>query len=224
MNIGICGGTFDPIHLGHLLIGEQVGTVLNLQKVIYIPAKMPPHKLDNRITPCKHRLAMLRIATDGNEKFDVSDLELLRSGPSYTVTTLEYFKERWPDSSLFFLMGQDTFNEIETWHRFEDIFRLSRIVVVNRPGSIALQKDQFSHVVQDYIRNGMIEFNAVESDQALLDRDWRICGFAISALDISASEIRKRVEKGRSIRYLVPEPVRGYIEDNRLYRGIERVV
>ncbi|MBN1879412.1 nicotinate-nucleotide adenylyltransferase [bacterium] len=221
MRIGICGGTFDPIHTGHLLVGQEAGERLSLDKVIYIPAKIPPHKLDARITHAEQRLKMIRLAIRGNALFDVDDLEVMRAGPSFTIETLEYLTDRYPGSDLFFLMGQDTFIEIETWHRYADLFDLCRIVVVTRPGTGKINSSQYIDPVRDYLLNATIRLDdpSMAEQNGLASLDWKVCLMTIPALDISASQIRLRVSQNRSIRYLVPELVRKHIEHTGLYQS-----
>ena len=219
MNIGVCGGTFDPIHLGHLIMGEEVCDVLGLQSVWYIPAKIPPHKRGISITPAEHRLEMVKLAVQGNAKFHASELELMREGPSYTAQTLEYLRCRNPDDEFYFIMGQDAFLEIETWHRFQDLFNLCRLVIVTRPGSPPVEAKRFGSVVQKLLSNNVILLkDSSKSDQNLLQTAWRICFLPIPALYISSSDIRCRVKEGRTIQYMTPLTVQEYIRNKRLYK------
>lgn len=219
MKIGICGGTFDPIHVGHLLVGEYAADMLGLDKVFFIPAKAPPHKIENRITDAGHRLQMVRLAIGNNDRFDVSDVEIHRTGPSYTVDTLEYFTNRFSGSELFFLMGQDAFNEIEAWRRFGELPKLARLVVVTRPGTDEPDHEKLPEPIRSFIHPVAVHLDAAGIDRSIsMPECWRICFMKIPALNISASEIRTRSAAGRSIRYLVVDPVREYIRKNGLYR------
>ena len=218
MKIGLCGGTFDPIHTGHMIMGDETCDVLGLQSVLYIPAKIPPHKRGVSITAAEHRFAMVRLAVQGNEKFYASDLELKRDGPSYTVRTLEYLRDIGPDNEYYFIMGQDAFLEIETWHRFKDVFDLCRLVIVTRPGSQPVEARRFGAVVRNILLNNVITLKGSgETDRSLLQTNWRMCFLPIPDLHVSSSDIRRRIREGRTIRYMAPAAVRTYIMDNGLY-------
>ena len=187
--IGILGGTFDPVHIGHLILAQEAYIRLHLEKVVFVPAAMPPHKDPKSVTPASHRLRMVELAVAGDPRFEVSDVELKRSGRSYTIDTLRYMKSLWPEARLFLLIGADNLRELPTWKEYEALFRLSRIVVAHRPGA--------------------------EPGGELMDR---VQFLPIPMVAISASEIRKRVSKGEPVRYLVPPEVERYIEEQGLYR------
>ncbi|MGB3975793.1 MAG: nicotinate-nucleotide adenylyltransferase [bacterium] len=219
MKIGVCGGTFDPIHMGHMIMGEEACDILGLQSILYIPAKIPPHKRGISITPAEHRLAMVKLAVQDNRKFCASDLELMREGPSYTVQTLEYLRDSNPCDEFYFIMGQDAFLEIETWHRFQDVFDLCRLVIVTRPGSPEVAVEHFGAIVRNLIVNDSVLLkDNWEAGRFLLQKAWRMCFLPIPALHVSSSEIRRRIREGRSIQYMVPATVRDYIVDNNLYK------
>jgi nicotinate-nucleotide adenylyltransferase len=219
MKIGLCGGTYDPIHTGHMIMGEETGDVLGLQSILYIPAKLPPHKRDMKITPSEHRLAMVQLAVRNHKIFSASDLELKREGPSFTVQTLEYFRKTCPDDDFLFVMGQDAFIEIETWHRFEDVFDLCRLVIVTRPGSPLVEPRLFTSAVRRFFPDDVVFLEgSPDTDRNRLQTNWRLCFLPIPALHISSSDIRRRIREGRSIRYLVPGSVRRYIRNNNLYK------
>lgn len=219
MKIGLCGGTYDPIHTGHMIMGEEARDVLDLQSVLFIPAKIPPHKRDMKITSPEHRLAMVELAVRNHTSFSSSDLELKRDGPSFTVQTLEYLRTTRPDDELYFVMGQDAFIEIETWHRFKDVFDLCRLVIVTRPGSPPVEPRRFSAAVRRFFPDDAITLKgSPDTGRDLLQTNWRICFLPIPALHISSSEIRCRIREERSIRYLVPAPVRTYIRNKNLYK------
>jgi len=188
MKIGIFGGTFNPIHYGHLLLAEQVLQELGLDKVIFVPSNIPPHKEGNLIAPAKNRLHMVRIAVRSNPRFCVSNTEILRGGKSYSVETLREFKERYPNDRLFFITGSDLIKYLADWKDVGEIFKLADFVVANRPGYV------------------------------LTDLPEKIIKVNIKSIDISAYEIRRFIKEGKSIRYLVPSEVRKYIEKKRLYR------
>jgi len=187
MKIGILGGTFDPIHYGHLILGEQVRGQLGLDKVVFVPAYRPPHKDGRGILDAGHRFKMASLAVRGNACFAVSDIEIKRRGTSYTVDTLRCVKARHPGASLYFICGSDLVSEIPTWKNVDEIHRLARFVLAKRPG---------------YGRRLM-------GKQYLRIR--------VAQVDISSSSIRDLVRQGRSIKYLTPDSVVRYIKKNNLY-------
>jgi len=191
MKLGIFGGTFDPPHMGHLIVAEHVREELGLDRVVFIPCSIPPHKRENDITPGPHRLEMVKLAIEGNPAFDVSDMELVRGGVSYTVETLVDFSRRLPDWQLFFLVGMDNIGEFQTWLQPERILELAAIVVMKRPG--------------------------YEFPGELPVPDAIVC--EVPDIEIASRVIRDRVRKGRSIRHLVPDSVFGFIVEKNLYRG-----
>jgi len=188
MKIGILGGTFDPIHYGHLILGEQVQVQLGLDRVLFVPTYRPPHKDSRRILAAPHRLKMATLAVRGNRRFVVSDIEVRRRGTSYTVDTLRAIKKRYPGARLYFICGSDLVSEIPTWKDVEEIHRLARFVLAKRPG---------------YGRR-------------LSGRHYR--KIRVAQVDISSSSIRRLVRQGRSVKYLTPESVVRYIQRHRLYR------
>src|SRR3972149_6883120 len=132
--IGLFGGTFNPIHLGHLRGAEEIREVFNLEEIIFIPSSIPPHKVTEKVIEARHRLEMVKLATANNPYFSISDVELLRPGKSYSIDTLRYFRENQQDN-LFFILGGDAFVEIETWKEFQNLFSLCHFIVMARPGS-----------------------------------------------------------------------------------------
>lgn len=190
VRLGIFGGTFDPPHIGHLIVAQDAWSVLGLDRILFIPAASPPHKTDRVITPAALRLEMLRAALAGDPRFEVADLELRREGPSYTVDTLRELRARYPAASLFFLLGTDQFRELHTWREPEEIAQLARLVVLSRGGSEAGAGSEFPH---QYLQ--------------------------VTRIDVSATEIRARVAAGKPIRYLVPKGVEEVIGREGLYGG-----
>ncbi|NIM98954.1 MAG: nicotinate-nucleotide adenylyltransferase [candidate division Zixibacteria bacterium] len=190
--IGILGGTFDPIHMGHLVLAEQVKEKLKLDQVIFIPCFSPPHKTRKKLSSAKHRFQMTKLGLKGNRSFTVSNIELKRRGLSYTVDTLRKLNDGYPRSQIYFLTGSDVVDELNTWKEPEEIYKLAKVVIATRPGFDEF--DPENHFVKKSI---MVE---------------------ITGLQISSSEIRKKVEKRRSIKYLVPLKVEEYIRKEKLYR------
>ncbi len=200
--IGLYGGTFDPIHLGHLIVARAVRELLAMERMILIPSARPPHKAAEETTAAAHRLAMTRLAADGEPGMEVSDCEIKRSGPSYTIDTVAEFRRRLGDDvELNWIIGADTLRELATWHRVEELVDACRFVVAARPGSESPDLDPLREVLRDE-QIDRLRANRVETP----------------LIDISATEIRRRVADGRSIRWLVPESVRAYIHEHRLYR------
>jgi nicotinate-nucleotide adenylyltransferase len=189
--IGILGGTFDPIHIGHLILAEQVKDRLELDGVIFIPCLQPPHKTKRKSSPAKDRFRMIQLAIEGNRSVSVSDIELKRGGLSYTVDTLRQLKNIHPRSQIYFLTGSDMLEEIHTWREPEEIYKLAKIVIATRPGF-----DKFDPKNRFAKKSLVVE---------------------ISGVEISSSQIREKVKKRQSIKYLVPPRVEEYIKKKKLY-------
>lgn len=214
MKWGLFGGTFDPIHFGHLRAAQELITILNLDRVIFIPAAEPPHKTTRIITPFDHRLQMARLATTDNDAFSVSDVEFRRQGKSYSIDTVRYFLEsRDQTLELYFITGQDAFNAITTWHQWDRLLSLCHFAVMTRPG---------------YENKGLENILPTDSDFRFT-YDEAADGYQVTAghiiyfrnvtfLDISSSLIRKNIKTGQSVRYLLPDSVKNYIIDHDLYR------
>jgi nicotinate-nucleotide adenylyltransferase len=188
MKLGIYGGSFDPPHNGHLIVVEYVRKELGLDTVLLVPSFVPPHKQERELSSATHRLAMTRLALQGYAGLDVSDVELVRQGVSYTVDTLKELRGRNPEAELFLLLGMDNYVEFNQWKETENIRKLARLVVMSRPGA---------------------EGTVAPEDGAIYSR--------VPAIDISSTRIRERVRKGESIRYLVPPRIEEYIRKERLY-------
>ena len=196
MRLGIYGGTFDPIHYGHLLLAERCREQLQLDEVWFIPAGTPPHKLGRVTTPARARADMIEFAVSGFPEFKVSRIEMERGGPSYTVQTLEQLRTADPSRELFLLMGADSIAEFATWKDPARILELSQVVGVNRAGDVP----------------------NLLSLHALLEQTGRSVQIIdMPAMGVSASEIRSRVARGQSIRFLTPRPVEMYVRQHKLY-------
>ncbi len=188
--LGVMGGTFDPIHHGHLVAAEEVRNELALERVLFLPAGQPWQKSGDQVTSGIHRLAMTELATADNPSFEVSTIELDREGPTYTIDTLSSLRELHPDDSFFFITGADAMAQILTWKDPDVALELATFVAVTRPGHEAGDLREFGD---------------------------KIVVLEIPALAISSTDIRARLASGRSIRYLVPEQVRRYIDEHHLY-------
>jgi nicotinate-nucleotide adenylyltransferase len=215
--LGILGGTFNPIHLAHLRVAEEVRELCGLDRVLFIPAAMPPHKALADDIPFAHRCAMVRAAIADHPQFAVSDLEARRPGKSYSVRTLELLREEYPDDEFYFIIGMDSYRSLEIWKDYPRLFDLANLVVAARPGSAGDDPLRLLPVViQD-------QFCYDDQGGRLLHRSGnRVIFLSETFLDISSTHIRKLVAAGRSLRYLVPAAVADYIDRHGLYRCRER--
>jgi nicotinate-nucleotide adenylyltransferase len=210
--VGLFGGTFNPIHLGHLRGAEEIREAFGLDEVVFIPAALPPHKVTEKIIKADHRLEMVELATQKNPHFSTSDVELKRSGKSYSIDTIRHFRQRYP-ISLFFILGRDAFVEIETWKEFQDLFSLCNFIVMTRPGSSKSSSPSFlprsliSAFQYDQEAGAWIHFSGCK----LFFKE-------INFLDISSTKVRELIEKEASVRYLVPPDVEDYVRMHGLYR------
>jgi nicotinate-nucleotide adenylyltransferase len=187
MKIGILGGTFNPIHIGHLILAEEAREKLGLDKIIFVPAYLPPHKDNADIAQACERLKMVSLATKGNKYFSVSDCEIKRDGRSYTIDTIREFKEKFPKDELYFIIGSDLLKYLAEWKDLVDIIKMVKFIAATRPG-FALEK------IPSYIST-----------------------LAIRAVDVSGFEIRQAIKASKSFRYLVPDAVYRYILKRKLY-------
>ena len=211
--IGLFGGTFNPIHSGHLRGAEEIREAFRLQEVIFIPAAIPPHKGTKEVIEAKHRFEMVRLATATNPYFSTTDIELLRPEKSYSIDTIRYFSERHLEA-FFFILGRDAFVEIETWKEFQHLFSLCNFIVMTRPGS---QKEALSSSLLPEALAPLFRYD--QEVKGWIHTSGHIVYFKeITVLDISSTKIRELIEKGESVRYLTPSEVEAYIRKNRLYK------
>jgi nicotinate-nucleotide adenylyltransferase len=213
MRLGLFGGTFNPIHIGHLRAAEEIREKIGLDRVVFIPSAIPPHKNIPLPITASDRLEMVRRAVADNPFFEVSEVEIQRQGPSYTVETLQYFREkRGPQTELFFIIGMDAFLEINTWKSYGELFELSHFVVLARPGSPhALGEFLAGHISSGYQHDPVKKRYCHQELRTVYFRD-------VTSLDISSTGIRGLVNRGSSIRYLVPKTVAEYIISKGKYR------
>jgi nicotinate-nucleotide adenylyltransferase len=189
--IGVLGGTFNPIHVGHLAMAQMALERMHLTKVVFVPAYIPPHKNPGVVAPAKHRYQMVKLAIEGNASFEISDFEISKEGKSYTVDTMNYFYRFYPqDTKLYFVIGGDALGDLRSWRYIDDILKISEFIVVNRPGYIKKSGDVKHHSV------------------------------IMPGIDISSSYVRIRLFQNRTIRYFVPDKVLEYISQNKLYQGV----
>ena len=199
--LGIMGGTFDPIHYGHLVAAEMARTEFALSKVLFIPSGSPPHKELDKVSSASLRYEMVSRATSDNDFFAVSTMELDRQGPSYTVETLRSLRETLAGYEFFFITGTDALREVFNWHQAEEIFTLTQFIGANRPGFGA----------KDFLETALRDHSEINGRIHLLE---------VPALAISSTDIRERVASGKSIRYLLPESVRLFIQETNLYKKL----
>jgi len=199
--IGLLGGSFDPIHVGHLIVARSLAEQAPLDRVLLIPSPRPPHKTGRALTDAAHRLAMARAAVEDDPLFDVSDIELQRSGPSYTIDTIDAMRRRLgPGVALFWIIGADSLPELPTWHRVAELVQRVQFLTAARPDATSPDRDALASAV------------GAASAQKLLDHVYQT-----PLIQISATDIRRRVRAGLSIAYLTPPAVVSYIRTQGLY-------
>ncbi|MGI6469605.1 MAG: nicotinate-nucleotide adenylyltransferase [Syntrophomonadaceae bacterium] len=198
--LAVIGGTFDPVHYGHLIAAEHARVELGIDKVVFIPSARPPHKANEKVTDWEHRCRMLQLAIEDNPAFEISSLEGPQRGISYTIDTIHSLQKANPERKIYFVMGADALLTIDTWKDYRQLIDLCCFVVVTRP-NYTLDR---SHPVL-----------------AALPEHWwqQMKQVEIPLMDISSTDIRRRVASGKTIRYLLPDAVREYILQNNLYRG-----
>lgn len=200
--IGLYGGSFDPIHVGHLIVARSVAEALDLDRVLLLPAAQPPHKDGGQLAAPHHRGEMVRLAIEGETRLGVDFWDLHRSGPAFTLDCVRHFRrELGPHAQLYWIIGADSLRELPTWHRVGDLVDACEIVTAARVDTRPTEWAAFRPLLTDEqilrLRNGVLSTPTIE---------------------VSATEIRRRVHAGQSIRYLVPEVVRAYVEEHVLYR------
>ena len=219
--IGLLGGTFDPVHNGHLHLAEQAQRFFNLEKVVFIPAYRSPHKLALEPVSCEHRLAMLTLALEGLPRFSMDKIEINKNEVSYTIETLKGLKSDHPDWNMFLILGADAFRAIDTWKQCSKLLDFCNILVGTRPGA-ELQ-------VSDSVKNKLTLSTSATNNRATssamdvkvfknLEKGTGVTFFQISPLDISSKEIRQRIHRGEEVKNLLPPSVDHYIMRHRLYR------
>jgi len=220
MRFGLFGGTFNPVHLGHLRAALEVKEGFELSKIFLIPAALPPHKIPGDVVDAGDRLHMLNLAVEDKAGFSVSDIELKRSGPSYTIDSVKYFKSTLPEKSqIYLVMGLDAFLEIDSWKSYEELLQQVSIIVINRPKRDRLFSVDGWKRLDEYLTSGISgDYIFSESRSCYLSGDKQpIFIFEVTALDISSTKIRSLIKEGRSIGYLVPRKTAEFIKSRGLY-------
>jgi len=199
--IGIFGGTFNPIHMGHLIMADEVCKRHHLSKIIFMPAYIPPHKYVDDLAEAQHRYEMIKAAIGKKSKFEVSGLEIIREGKSYTIDTIQEILNHYgEDSEIFLIMGADSLNELELWKEIKKLSQLCHFVIVNRPG---FKTEASARLVEIIGSTSILDLERLRIE--------------ISPVDISSTNIRERVNDGVEIKGLVPECVEAYIKEHGLY-------
>ncbi|NLY18601.1 MAG: nicotinate-nucleotide adenylyltransferase [Clostridiaceae bacterium] len=198
--IGVFGGSFNPVHIGHLILAEYICCEFSMEKIIFVPAKMPPHKTGEELASAQHRFNMVSIAIENNPKFEVSRIELNRQGKSFTVDTLSMLTDLYPRRKICFICGADSLMNFSTWRSTDKIFELAGIIIAGRPD---VPMAEFQDMINFYRQ----EYNA------------QIACSDSPFIDISSTQIRKRIKEGLSVKYMIPDCVYRYIMNEGLYKG-----
>jgi nicotinate-nucleotide adenylyltransferase len=194
--LGIFGGTFDPIHIGHLIVATEMRFRLALARVLFVPAGHPPHKPESSVSSVADRVEMVNIAIRHEDDFAICTYEAERPGPSYSVDTLTYLRETYPESELYFIIGEDSLRDLPTWRQPRRILQLAYVAVAARPGPVA---------------------NVDSPEHPLFDLRDRIIRVRVPLIDVSSRELRRRVTQGEPIRYQVLPEVEAFIRERGLY-------
>lgn len=209
--VGVFGGTFDPVHIGHLRLAEEALEHLGLSRVLWIPAGRPPHREAPAVSD-QQRLEMVRLAVAGNENFAVDATEVESSAPSYTVPTLERLRTADGQRTLVLLLGADAFAGLPGWHRWRDLFALAHIAVSHRPGFPIESSSLPPELAEEFLQRRVNDARQFANSQS-----GAIASFAMTQLAVSATQIRKLLANGKSARYLLPEAVIAYIRQQHIY-------
>ena len=212
--IGLMGGTFDPIHLGHMRAAEEIKEILNLDRICFVPSRVPPHKNSDNISKTSDRLNMLKLALGDIPYFDIDEFELTRNTTSYTIDTLTHLTYHHPDSEFYFIVGNELFKDIDTWKKYEELFKTANFIVLARPGVEQNNSDLLPLALKSQFRY----YKGSGESKSYVNKDGKLVIFTqINGLKISSTEIRNLVKENKSITNLVPPGVEKYIIGNKLY-------
>jgi nicotinate-nucleotide adenylyltransferase len=221
MRAGLFGGTFNPIHKGHLMAAEQVLDRFRLDCLFIIPSRVPPHKFPAYLAPAEERMRMIQLSLPADARYCLSDVELQRSGPSFTIDTVDHFSNRIiPGAALFLITGMDAFLEIHTWKSHPRLLEVIQPVVVTRPVDDRVPADSDADRLDNYIRSRLSEAYRYVEEQTCWLHPGGNCIHLLPTrpVAISSSQVRQRIRAGKSIGNLVPSAVKAYIERKGLYR------
>jgi len=199
--IGIFGGTFNPVHMGHLIMAQDALEAFDLSKILFVPCDLPPHKDASHLASAAHRAAMLERAIEDNPDFEICDIEIRRGGTNYSIDTIRHLRKLYPRHDLFFIIGSDSLMELHQWKDIDELLRLCRFVTFVRPGFAPQKASAKALKLETGLSRDLIKNVA-----------------AVHQIDISSSDIRHRAAEGMSIRYLVPSFVEIYIAEHHLYK------
>jgi nicotinate-nucleotide adenylyltransferase len=213
--IGLMGGTFNPIHSGHIHAARLVRERFALDRVCLMPSYSPPHKTSGDVTASEHRLKMVELAVKSYPGIEVSSIEIEAKGTSYSIFSLKKIREKLPDARIFFILGIDAFLEIETWKDYETVLTQCSFIIMSRPG---YELQDAKNVLGGRCRHQMVEINESDRDKETKIRNFQIFLTPIKALNIASSDIRNKIRGGVSVSELVPADVLRYIRENQLYQ------
>jgi len=213
--IGIFGGTFNPIHLGHVKACLEVQKVFALDKILFIPSYIPPHKGSSDIAAPSHRMKMVELAVADYPQFVPSPIEIEAKGKSYSILTLSKLKERYPNAWIFFILGVDAFLEIDSWRDYEKVLEQCHFIVISRPG---YHLQDAEHILGGRYKKWIRQLRAQKETSEEMFKRSKIFFLPISALDLASQEVRKMIRNGKSIAGCVAESVEAYIIKNKLYQ------
>jgi len=215
MRLGLLGGTFNPIHLGHIRASQAVHNTFELDRIYFIPAYIPPHKASQEIASPEHRLKMVQLAVEPFPDFIPSSMEIEAGGKSYSINTLEKFQVEFPGSKIHFILGIDAFLEIDTWKEYERLLDQCDFIVISRPGyNLKTAKE----VLDGRYRDKIIDVEEYLGANRTHGNKFKIILFSFDGLDVSSTEVRERVKKGKTIKGFVPRKVETYIKKYNLYQ------
>jgi len=220
MRFGLFGGTFNPVHIGHLRAALEVKEGFGLDQVILIPAALPPHKMPGEVAAAADRLQMLNLALEDTPGLTISEVELKRSGPSYTIDTVAHFKHTLPDQSrIYLIMGMDAFLEIDTWKSYDALLLQIPFIIISRPKSGSAGNDPGWKFMENFLTSKISpDYVFSESQSCYRAKNKQpVYVFEVTSLDISSTRIRNLINKARSIDYLVPRKVAEFINSKGLY-------
>lgn len=220
MRIGLLGGTFNPVHLGHLRAAQEVKEAFDLDQIVLIPSAVPPHKNSEGVADAADRIEMLHLAIENQPDFVISDVEFKRQGPSYTIDTIRYFRSRLPETTEFyFILGEDAFLELETWKSYVELLKLVPFIVMARPGKWGENHSKRWAILEAYLKSRISKEYKISAPNSCFVHPTMqpVYIIASTALDISSTQIRALVKNGKSIKYLVPDKVEEYIKSKGLY-------